>query len=90
MGRQSGPELLDSSGASIFVWACSSSGMDSRDGLIGEEKGVFWRKLVPAGGGDNSVSSLFSSLILVKRPSSLQAVVLLWRELAIGGNQLVL
>ena len=63
--------------------------MDSRDGLIDEEKGIFLQKLVPAGGGDKSASA-FSSLVLVKWPSSLQAVVLLWQVLAIGGNQLVL
>ena len=64
--------------------------MELRDGLIGEEKGVFWRKLVPAGGGDKSVSAMFSLLMLVKWPSSSQAVVLLWWVLAIGGNRLVL
>ena len=47
------------------------------DRLTGEEKGVFWQKLVPADGGDKS-GSAFSLLMLVKQPSSLQAVVLLW------------
>ena len=89
MGRQSGPKLLDSSSASIFVWACSSGGIDLRDGLIGEEKGVCWQKLVPAGGGDK-LASAFSSLRLVKQPSSSWAVVLLWWVLAIGSNWLVL